>query len=379
MAHPADSGSKGPTAFAGGRLSPEDAERFASMFRPSWELDEAPFTGPGTLSTGDMRALAGGGVHADVRATAGNMAHAPNGTHAPAAPQQSSEPENSVVIDRSITAQDLAPPAPPRPVAVKGSQTILGMAAPTGPHAAASTQAATPFVQPPAPASGSHVAAAPAHAPITQAQAPVAPPQAAPVSRPPPPSQRPVAPPFNLPPPMSARARPVSVDLEDIQPKKSKMPLFVGLGVGGVAALGLVIWLATSSGGGEKSASPAPTETQKVDDKVSSVPPPLPQRRRPRPPRRRPPPPPRRPLPPPRRSRPPLRRLLPPPCQSRPSLPCRRPQPPPRTPRTPLLAPIRAAGPLPPVPAASPRAGRRSCGMCRSDREGLYTRPVAGF
>src|SRR5260370_25874312 len=76
-------------------LRPEDFEQLAAAFRPSWELDEAPFTGPGALSPGDLRALQGGGTHADVRATA----QLTNGSHAPPKATVSHEPENSVVID----------------------------------------------------------------------------------------------------------------------------------------------------------------------------------------------------------------------------------------------------------------------------------------
>jgi hypothetical protein len=247
MAHPADTGPKAPGAFANARLSPEDADRLASMFRPSWELDDAPFTGPGTLNATDLRALQGGGTHADVRAVAQNAAHASNGAHAPPPATQASEPENSVIIDRTITAQDLAG-GQARPAPAKPTGTILGMAAPPPPQQA--TQQATPFAVPGPP-------------PVS--------------ARPPPPSQRPKAPAFNVPPPVAARAKPVSIDLEEGYPKaKSKTGLYAALGVGGLAVVGLVVWLASSSGSDTRSAAPAPTETQKVDEKLSAVPPPPP-------------------------------------------------------------------------------------------------------
>jgi len=47
----------------------ERLERLATAFRASWELDDAPFTGAGSLSPADVRALQGGGTHAEVRAT----------------------------------------------------------------------------------------------------------------------------------------------------------------------------------------------------------------------------------------------------------------------------------------------------------------------
>ena len=245
MAHPADFA---PKALAAGRpFSPEEADRLASTFRPSWELDDAPFTGAGNLSDGDLRALqGGGGTHADVRA----VAHASNGAHAPPAPTQSHEPENSVIIDRTITAD--APS--PKPAAAKAAGvTMLGMAPPIVPQA---------ILQ------------------VAPQPAPQAPPAAAPhLARPPTPvSQRPAAPAFNVPPPVvkAARAKPVSVDLEESYPKKSRTGLWVGLGLGGVAAIGLVVWMVTSSGSSEKAAQPAPTATRAADDKLSAVPPPPP-------------------------------------------------------------------------------------------------------
>jgi hypothetical protein len=252
MAHPADIAPKTPAAFASGRLSPEEAERLAATFRPSWELDDAPFTGAGTMSEAEVAALQGGGVHADIRAVAqaghGVSSYASNGSHPAPAPTQSHEPENSVIIDRTITA-DVAPSPKPVAAARPTGSTILGMAPPT-------IQAAPP------PAS-----VAP------QAPAPV-------LARPPTPG-RPVAPAFNVSPPV-AKPRPkpaVAVDLDEGYPKKQgKTGLWVGLGVGGVAVLGLVIWLVASSGSPDKAAAaqPVPTATKGADDKLSAVPPPPP-------------------------------------------------------------------------------------------------------
>ncbi len=50
-----------------GELSPEDAERFASAFRPMWEFDDAPFAAaPAKLSDSDILELSAGGINADV-------------------------------------------------------------------------------------------------------------------------------------------------------------------------------------------------------------------------------------------------------------------------------------------------------------------------
>jgi hypothetical protein len=136
MAFPGDpSGpaAKRPGAFAGARLTPDDFEQLAAAFRPSWEFDEAPFTGSGAMSPADMRLLQGGGTHADVRAVAAvPAAHAqpappahavavaqpalvsqapqpaPVAAHPLPKPTVSHEPEDSVIIDRSITAADIA-------------------------------------------------------------------------------------------------------------------------------------------------------------------------------------------------------------------------------------------------------------------------------
>ncbi|HEY6460190.1 MAG TPA: hypothetical protein VIY73_08560 [Polyangiaceae bacterium] len=247
MAHPADTGPKAPGAFAHGRLSPDDADRLATMFRPSWELDDAPFTGPGTLEPSEMRALQGGGVHADVRETAQSTAYASNGSHALPAAQPSHEPEDSVVIDRSITAQDIAPPPGPRPVPVKATGTILGMAAPPPPQAAPQ----------PAPA---------------VAQAPPPPP----VPSRPPPSQRPKAPQFTVGPPTPPKAKPVAIDLDVSYPKKSRTPLYAALGGAGALVVGLIVWGVSSSGSSDKAAEPVPAMTATVEDKAASIPPPPP-------------------------------------------------------------------------------------------------------
>jgi hypothetical protein len=115
--------------------------------------------------------------------------------------------------------------------------------------------------------------------PVLQAAPQVAsqPPPAPQLQRPPTPvSRRPAAPSFNVSAPVvKPRPKPVSVDLEDSFPKKSETGLWVGLGVGGMAAMGLVVWLVASSGS-SKVAEPAPTATRAVDDKLSAVPPPPP-------------------------------------------------------------------------------------------------------
>ena len=67
-----------------GDLSTEDAERFASEFKPSWEFDEAPFTAlaatnGGATANEDLHALGAGGVNDEVAAALkAEMARAAN-------------------------------------------------------------------------------------------------------------------------------------------------------------------------------------------------------------------------------------------------------------------------------------------------------------
>ncbi len=87
-----------------GRLSPEDADRFASMFRPAWELDDAPFASGTKLSAAEMDALAGGaGVNSEV------TAH--SAPRFPPARTDSKPPEASIVV----AADPVPAPAPRAP------------------------------------------------------------------------------------------------------------------------------------------------------------------------------------------------------------------------------------------------------------------------
>ena len=236
MAHPADPAVKAPATFANARLTPEEADRLAAMFRPSWEFDDAPFAGAGSLSPSDIQALQGGGVRADVRAATA-MAHpVTNGTHA-ATPGH--EPESSVVIDRSITAADL----PPKP----GGKTIMGgLQAPVAP--------------PPS-------SAAPAPEPVLQ--------------RPPTPKpiQRPAAPDFRVGPPVARSPasirQAIQIDEPVAYPRKSRKGLFIG--VGAAAALLVVVGIVVATSGGDKptpSAATTAAPEKPTQDKLAAVPPP---------------------------------------------------------------------------------------------------------
>jgi hypothetical protein len=251
MAHPGD-------PFSNAQLTPEEADRLALMFRPSWELDEAPFTGPGSLSPSEVAVLQGGGVRQDVRAA--TLGHGSNGAH----PEPSvvvAQDADQTIVERAATAQDappsvpvIAPPVGTPPPAI-GSKTIMGIQAPilapTGPSA--------PAGPPPAPPATAQ--------PTAQTKGPP--------SRP---SQRPSAPTFDLAAkPRAAPARPAAAAVETPSfRKKPSMGLWVGVGAGAVMLLALGIY-AMTSGGGEKSETPAASaDKPPVDDKLANVPPPPP-------------------------------------------------------------------------------------------------------
>ena len=221
MAHPADSASKAAAEFSQARMTPEQADHLAAMFRPSWELDEAPFTGPGSLSEAELLALQGGGTSAEVRA----QAHITNGAH-----------PTSGVVDRTVLAgQFEAPQAAPSPAPI--------------------------------------LAPAPAQAPHGPMGTVVLPPDQAPKPRAAP-SQRPASRMAPVPAPAMARARPAPVE-EPVVPKRSK-GLWVGIGAVAVGMLGGGLWLLVS-GPSETPAAVAPSATEKpTNDRLSAVPPPPP-------------------------------------------------------------------------------------------------------
>jgi hypothetical protein len=257
MAHPGDRnlgtkpGNGGAAVFVNAKLSFDDAERLAASFRPSWELDDAPFTGAGTLSDADVGALQGGGTSAQVRASL--RANGSTAGH---------EPENSVVIDRAITAADIPPKLAAVPAAPAHGMTMrLGAQAPAvaaqaRPEPAALAAAPSPWAGP-----GGTIILPPGAAPkIPQ-------PQAAPVAaRPAPPSpaaqaraQRP------------AVARPVDID-EPVVPKKSKGIL---IGAAAVLVIAAGIGIAVAMGGNKEAQKAAPMPT-KTEEKTSAIPPPPP-------------------------------------------------------------------------------------------------------
>jgi hypothetical protein len=236
MAYPgAPSGpaAKGPAAFAGGSLSPDDLDQLAAAFRPSWEFDEAPFVGAGSMSPGDLRTLqGGGGVHADVRAATqlGMAVPATNGMHAPVKPVAAShEPENSVIIDRRITAADVAPAPQPRPQ----------VAAPVVAPAIVAPAIVAPAPVAPAIPSADRLA----QTRIVQRRVPVP----------------------------ATRDSTGSFDAQAL--RGSKKPLWIGVGVGAAALVAIGIW-ATSGSSSEPTPAPTPVLVKKSVETTPDIPPP---------------------------------------------------------------------------------------------------------
>jgi hypothetical protein len=206
-----------------------DFERLATVFRPSWELDDAPFTGERTLSASDIQALQGSAPNAEVRAA---TAQALNATPVPSKPVATPEPLASVIIDRTL-APIAAPQAVPPP----------------------------PLCEMPM--------SRPAHAPAPWAAAPSQEPQPHPPARAPESTHTPIGPP--------ARGRAPALDAESsasfVLP--SKRPLWIGAGVIVVVLAGAGVW--ATSGGKEKPTPALEAAAKPVDNaKLFAIPPPPP-------------------------------------------------------------------------------------------------------
>jgi hypothetical protein len=220
--------------FEGASITPEQAEAFAAGFLPSWEADGgvvAVATATNGHAAGDLRAtMKSNGVHAE--------------THAPPSRTHINEPEDSVVIDRSITADQLAP-TPPDSARVPVAAVRLAPAMAPAVAAPVAPVAAVPFPQP-----------------------------ASLRPMPPPASVRPMPPQR----PARAVARAVPID-EDVPAPKSKKGLFIGLGIGAAAVLAVVIGIATSGGEASKadsSGGPTITVVKPEDSAKNPAAPPAP-------------------------------------------------------------------------------------------------------
>ncbi len=230
MAYPGNP-PKGPAGFEKAPLTPDDFERLATAFRPSWELDEAPFTGAGALSTADIRALQGGGTHADVRATAQQAVS--NGSHAPPKPAVAvDEPATKVIIDPAV-----------RRARIRCARSYARAVCARAPQGHRLRRAVDCGLGPCAERPGAvrrELGAASSRV-IT------------------------VRPP-----------RPRVETGPTFEPPGSKKGLWIGVGAAALALIGGVVWLASSGGSDKPVAAPQPAET--VQEKVQpSIPPPPPE------------------------------------------------------------------------------------------------------
>jgi hypothetical protein len=259
----------------GAPLTPDDLERLSSEFRPSWELDEAPFTGAGSLSPSDITALQGGGTHADLR-TAAAPTRVVSSAYPPARSVGTVEPAESIVVapiavaaTQAAASQRPAEFAPVQSAPVQPYGSVQPPAAPVQPYGSvqpapvqpyASVQPAPvqPFgsVQPPAqPAYAPVPAAQPAAAPAPVSMQPVGSPDTLAATRIVPRRAAPVA-------PMRARVESVGSDMVRLA-RPSRKGLWVGLGALAIVAVGIGAW-ASMSPSTDKSAPvlpPAPPET----------------------------------------------------------------------------------------------------------------------
>jgi hypothetical protein len=124
-----------------GNLTPEEAERLASTFRPVWELDDAPFAQGSALSASDVDALgAGAGVAPSVRNNEQHYGTFEIKTQVTPPPRVPGPAEPKVEI-----AVDVEPePAPPPPQ-------VVAQAQPQPQPQAAPRRAYTPPQAPPTP------------------------------------------------------------------------------------------------------------------------------------------------------------------------------------------------------------------------------------
>lgn len=146
------SSSKRPDpAFEASGLTPEEAERLAAAFRPSWEFDEAPFTPIASAPPLTAPDAAGGFEQAHLHSLSAedvareNMDARTVAPHSPPPRVETNEPEVSVIIDRSITAAEIEGQRPPPPPSARPAAPVVD-----------SPFAAPAFV--PAPASAKRVA-----------------------------------------------------------------------------------------------------------------------------------------------------------------------------------------------------------------------------
>jgi hypothetical protein len=235
MSHPSDlsdPSSKDPPGSGARELTADDFERLAAVFRPSWELDDAPFTGPANLSSAEVESLQAKDVASRVLGTGPTT----NGSHAYA-----EQAAPSVVITEPSEPVPLQPASPPparSPAQAQPRSVELRMATP-------------------------------AHA------------QALPTGRP---AESPVA-----------RPRLPSLDFDEVPAfaRRSKKPLWIALSAVAIALAGLGVWISAGSSGRPPSPAEnvAPAPPKAIATVVETAARPAPEPAPPPPPAAPPPPP----------------------------------------------------------------------------------------
>lgn len=220
-----------------GQLTPEDAERFAALFKPIWELDDAPFaqTIPGALTSKDMQHLGRAGVHPDLQ-LASNGTAAAAGPHAPPPAHHAPPDDGSILLDVEPDPTLTPPPAQARPPVPEHVQQAVHAQLQQGMHQQPMQQQ------------------------MQQQQM-----QQAPAAR-----QRRSAPPAVV------RAR-LSGESGDFVPaKKSNAGLFVGIGVVALLAAGGIAYKVVGSNKTDETQVTKPAATTPVTREEPRIPPPPP-------------------------------------------------------------------------------------------------------
>jgi hypothetical protein len=245
-----------------GGLTPDDAERFAAAFKPSWEVEEAPYA----ASTTEPRELEMVGMPPSARAAAAlenGHAHAVS-AHAPAGRIATHEPDVSVIIDaspppRSVPAPVPATSRPPPPAFASGAPVPTFHPPPPPPAPQFAQHPQHPGFVSPVSGGGGGVLRPSRPAPVTAASAGITS-SASTLAK-------------TVPP-----ARYTAADSAEFPVKKSSKPLFIGIGIA-VALAALVLGVRAATSTSPDVASPAVTTTASHDEPSIPAPPDTPTAR----------------------------------------------------------------------------------------------------
>jgi hypothetical protein len=237
---------KGGAASSSKALSPDDFERLASIFRPSWKLDEAPITAGATFSQDEVRSLQGGAPQQLPRVGALTL----NGVHPAAALSLDQAPITALARTPAAPTipADAVPAAPPRPSSSSPPVSEAG-----GEQAPSAPDALPPAQRPTVPSfTGEALQSVP------PGQTPAVPSWIEEGSR------SPFSPPAIIPAEPWGSSRSSSAARTEIRRRgsPSRKPMWLGLGFAGiVAGLGLWLW---NAAGAHTAPPPVPPSIAKV-------------------------------------------------------------------------------------------------------------------